>query len=80
MTNRGEGMKTVKGLKFGEGRISKKEGKSLKGIGTKAAHREAQTKFSSSFGLGASLEMSICPPPPPMSYPRVLPLSRANAS
>lgn len=76
-------MKTFKGLKFGEGRISKKEGKSLKGIGTKGAQGEAQatqTKLSSSFGLGTSLEMSICPPPPPMSYPRVLSVSRANAS
>lgn len=33
MTNRGDGMKTFKGLTFGEGRISKEEGKSPKGLG-----------------------------------------------
>lgn len=41
-------MKAFKGLQFGEGRISKKEGKSLKGIGIKGAQGEAQatqTKF-----------------------------------
>lgn len=72
MTSRGEGLKTFTGLKFGEGRVSTEEGKSLKGSGQRVLPGEAQgtqIKFSSSFGLGTSIEMSICPPPPAHELP-----------